>query len=512
MTPPNSRHRHSARSAGILLHPTSLPGRFGVGDLGPAAHAWIDALARAQQGWWQVLPLAPTGYGDSPYACLSAFAGNPTLVSPDLLLRDGLLRHGDLGEPDFAADRIDFGRVIPYKSRLLHTAWEHFRSGEAPALRWEFEGFCARHSAWLEDYVLFSALKDAHGGGSWLDWEQNFVFRDPHTLSSARERLADAIDEHRFRQFLFFRQWAELRQHAQARGVRILGDAPIFVAVDSADVWSHPEFFKLDEQRRPRVVAGVPPDYFSETGQLWGNPLYDWEVLWRDGYQWWIDRLRAMLDLVDLVRIDHFRGFEGYWEIEAGMPTAEKGHWVPGPNAALFDKLRAALGSLPILAEDLGVITPEVDALRERLDLPGMCVLQFAFHGDPNERFLPHRHERNSAVYTGTHDNDTSRGWHAKLSEKERKFFDSYLGRESGDTAWDLMRLAWGSVANTAIAPFQDALDLGSEARMNYPSRASGNWTWRFTEEQCTDAVLDRLGELTETYGRAPDTATTPAE
>jgi 4-alpha-glucanotransferase len=373
-----------------------------------------------------------------------------------------------------------------------------------PALRSEFDAFRAAHARWLDDYSLFRAIKDAHGGTSWLEWNEDLVRRDPASLQRARTRLADAIDAQRFHQFLFFRQWLELRQHARAKRIRIMGDAPIFVAVDSSDVWTAPQYFKLDAVRRPRVVAGVPPDYFSATGQLWGNPLYDWDAMARDRFVWWTDRLRAMLELVDLVRIDHFRGFVASWEVEAGMPTAEVGEWVPGPGAALFEALRSGLGSLPILVEDLGVITPEVHALRDRLGLPGIRVLQFAFGGDPDDRFLPHRYARNTVVYTGTHDNDTTRGWYVTLPERERAVLHRYLGRRNPDIPWELVRLASSSVADTAIVPLQDVLELGSEARMNLPGSDTGNWTWRFTRDQIGERVVERLGELAETYGRAP--------
>ncbi len=508
----------SNRSAGVLLHPTSLPGAYGIGDLGPAAYAWVDALKRAKQKWWQILPLGPTGYGDSPYQCFSAFAGNPYLVSPDRLMQDGLLKRSDLAGSSFPAERVDFGQVIQFKIKLLRRAWENFQAGSAPALRPDFDQFCPEQASWLDDFALFMALKDAHGGASWLDWEMELVLREPAALAKARDPLYAEIAEHKFRQFLFFRQWNALKAYAQAAGIRVIGDAPIFISSDSADAWAHPENFLLDERRRPTVVAGVPPDYFSKTGQLWGNPLYNWAALKQTGYRWWIERLRATLAQVDLVRIDHFRGFEANWEVPAGMPTAEKGRWVEGPGADLFEALRAAFGdpsaeftpseaegrraSLPIIAEDLGVITPEVDALRERFRLPGMRILQFAFGGATEDRFLPHHYERNTVVYTGTHDNDTTRGWYASTTEQERDFVRRYLGCDGHDVVWDLIRLAWMSVADYAIAPLQDLLDLGAEARMNLPGRASGNWGWRFVEGQLTGAVLDRLGELTELYAR----------
>lgn len=507
------------RAAGILLHPTSLPGPYGIGDLGPVAHGWVETLAGARQRWWQILPTGPTGYGDSPYACFSAFAGNPYLVSPDLLIEDGLLNHADLDGTDFDAARVDYGPVIDAKTRWLRLAWERFAAASNPVLRSEFEKFSDAAAAWLDDYALFMALKESHDGASWLEWDALLRHRDAGALAGARARLRDTIDQHRFQQFLFFRQWHALREHAHQRGVRILGDVPIFVASDSADVWSHPEFFRLDADRRLTVVAGVPPDYFSATGQLWGNPLYDWRALGTDGYRWWIDRLRTTLELVDRVRIDHFRGFEAYWEVPAGRTTAEIGAWIPGPGAAFFEAVRSALGDLPILAEDLGVITPEVDALRERFGLPGMRVLQFAFGGEPTDRFLPHQYEHHTTVYTGTHDNDTTLSWYTLLPEKERAFLHRYLGRANASSdssahsrladpaavefVWDLIRLAWSSVADTAIVPLQDVLGLGSEARLNIPAVAAGNWSWRVTPEQLVHPGLERLRDWTELYARA---------
>jgi 4-alpha-glucanotransferase len=476
-----------------------------MGDLGAAAYAWVEALGRARQQWWQVLPLGPTGYGDSPYQCFSAFAGNPYLVSPDLLLKDGLIRQADLAGLAFAPGQVDYGPVIQFKTRLLGQAWVNYKAGYAPALRGEFDGFCQAEASWLDDYALFMALKDAHGGASWLEWEMDLVRREPASLARAAKQLEDAAGLHKFRQFLFFRQWRALKGFANARGVKLIGDIPIFVSSDSADVWANPESFYLDERRRPTVVAGVPPDYFSATGQLWGNPLYNWEALRHTQYAWWTARLRAILSQVDVVRVDHFRGFEAYWEVQAGQPTAQIGRWVKGPGADLFEKIGATLGAnLPIIAEDLGIITPEVDALREKLGFPGMRILQFAFSGDPYDRYLPHMYENNTVVYTGTHDNDTTLGWYATATDKERDQVRCYVARDGSDIGWDMIRLAWSSVANLAVAPLQDVLSLGAEARMNTPGRAAGNWGWRYQEWQLTEGVLDRLGDLTERYGRAP--------
>ena len=493
----------SPRSAGILLHPTSLPSPYGIGDLGPSAHAWVDTLTRARQTWWQVLPLGPTGYGDSPYQAFSAFAGNPYLVSPELLVRDGLVKQADLASVHFPADRVDYGPVIQFKNWILGRAWDAFRSRAAPALQPAFEQFCVEQAGWLDDYALFMALKDAHGGAGWQEWPAELRLRQPAALARARKELEGPIGLHKFRQFLFFRQWADVRHHAHERGVRLIGDVPIFVSIDSADVWANPGLFQLDAERRPIAVAGVPPDYFSATGQLWGNPLYNWEALKRTGYAWWVARLRATLRQVDLVRLDHFRGFEAYWEIPAGSPTAQTGRWVKGPGHDFFRALRAALGDLPLIAEDLGVITPEVEALRDHFHLPGMRILQFAFGGAVEDRFLPHNYERNTVVYTGTHDNDTTLGWFRTLSEAESRFLRRYVPGVEHDPAWSLIRLAWSSVADYALAPLQDVLNLGSEARMNFPGQPSGNWAWRFRAEMLTAAVIDRLADLTEVYGRA---------
>ena len=466
---PLKLRRKPGRAAGILLHPTSLPGPHGIGDLGPAAHGWVDALARAKQALWQVLPLGPTGFGDSPYQCFSAFAGNPYLISPDFLVADGLLARVDLEHIPFPAEYVDFGPVIDFKVWLLRRAWGRFQSGSGASLRPLFESYAAEHAPWLDDYALFMALKDAHAGASWLDWESELVQREPSALERARREFSDAIDRHRFCQFLFHRQWTDLKRYARRKGIHLIGDIPIFVSSDSADVWSNPELFQLDDDRRPLVVAGVPPDYFSATGQLWGNPLYNWEALRQTDYAWWVARLRSILELVDLVRLDHFRGFESYWEIPAGMPTAQVGRWAPGPGAALLETLNNALGGLPLIAEDLGIITAEVEALRDALQLPGMRILQFAFSGNPDDRFLPHNYERKTVVYTGTHDNDTTRGWHDALGEDEARFLHRYAPSTDGDPAWDMIRLAWSSVADYALAPLQDVLSLGTEARMNFP-------------------------------------------
>jgi len=499
MPPPMS----SLRASGVLLHPTSLPGRFGIGDLGPAASRWLDFLAGAGQRLWQVLPLGPTGYGDSPYQCFSAFAGNPNLVSPERLVEEGLLAAADLdAAPAFPAERVDYGPVIEWKRALLARAYERFAAGAAPGLRDPYAAFRAAHAAWLDDFALFMALKDAHGGAPWTDWERGLVRREPAELVAAHDRLVEDVERHCFRQFLFFRQWAALRDRARELGVQVVGDLPIFVAHDSADVWAHPGLFQLDERGNPTVVAGVPPDYFTRTGQLWGNPLYRWDVMRRDGYAWWTERLHAALELMDLVRLDHFRGFEACWEVPAGSPTAEHGRWVPGPAEHFFEVVRAALGALPLIAEDLGLITPPVVALRDWLELPGMRILQFAFDGDGRHPFLPHNYVRNCVAYTGTHDNDTALGWYATAPERERDFARRYLGVDGPGIAWGMVRAVHASVADRVVVPIQDLLELGPEARMNLPGRPDGNWGWRLREGQLGDALRDRLRGLTETFGR----------
>jgi 4-alpha-glucanotransferase len=497
-----SANQRPNRSAGILLHPSSLPGPYGIGDVGPVAYAWVDALARARQKWWQVLPLGPTGFGDSPYQALSTFAGNTNLLSPELLVRDGLIDQQDLPGTRFRDERVDYGPVNQFKNQLLAKAWQNFQAGRSGHLRGPLDSFCHQHAGWLESFALFRALQEAHGNKSWQDWPAELVRQDSAALKVARDKLHNDISLHRFGQFLVFRQWRSLKDHANSKGVRLIGDVPIFVASDSADVWSNPELFYLDGNRRPTVVAGVPPDYFSATGQLWGNPLYNWEASRRTGHAWWIARMRAMLQQVDLIRIDHFRGFEAYWEIPATAATAQIGHWVKGPNAELFDTLRRALGHLPVIAEDLGLLTPEIGVLRDSLALPGMRVLQFAFGDKADNPYLPHNYVHNTVVYTGTHDNDTTVGWYTTASASERDRLHRYAPWAQREVAREFMRLAWSSVADYALAPLQDLLSLGTEARMNTPGRPAGNWTWRLRGDQLGNAEIEWLGELTELYGR----------
>jgi 4-alpha-glucanotransferase len=494
------------RSSGVLLHPTSLPGRYGIGDLGPEARAFVDFLAEAGQSLWQVLPLGPTGYGDSPYQCFSAFAGNPLLVDLEALVADGLLHASDLeSAPAFPGAHVDFGAVIPWKRSLLERAAARFRTQGSPAMQAEFQAWCERNATWLEDFALFMALKDAHGGACWAEWPEALRGRDPAALTAARGRLADGTHAHRFAHWMFFRQWAALRAYAHGKGVAIMGDAPIFVAYDSADVWARPELFHLDAAGLPTVVAGVPPDYFSETGQLWGNPLYRWDAIAEDGYGWWIARVRSLLEVVDRVRLDHFIGFTRCWEVPADAPDARTGRFVPGPGDELFLALESALGDLPIIAEDLGVLTPVVEALRDRFAFPGMKILQFAFGGTSESAFLPHAYLPNCVVYTGTHDNDTTAGWWAEASEGERDFLQRYLAREVHDPAWELLRLGTASVADTFVAPAQDLLSLGTDARMNFPGKPAGNWSWRVLAGALDAALAARLRTLTELFGRVPE-------
>ena len=495
------------RASGVLLHVTSLPSAYGIGDLGPAALAWIDRLHEAGQTWWQALPLGPTGYGNSPYQSLSSFAGNGLLISPDCLIEEGLLRASDCEGRSFSAAAVDYDAVISFKHELLETAWNNFRRGAGPDLKLAFEQFCNDQASWLEDYALFRALKIMHHGACYLQWPAELVRRNRAALEQARRDLASQIDQVRFAQFLSFRQGERLRDYAHAKGVSLIGDLPFFVSPDSSDVWANPELFLLDERHQPRFVGGVPPDYFSSEGQLWGNPVYDWEALRGTGYRWCINRVRALLAHVDLIRLDHFRGFAAAWHIPDGAQTARSGQWVPGPGADFFNAVKRELGALPFFAEDLGFITPDVHALRDQFQMPGTRVLQFAFDGHHDNPYLPHNFVPNTVVYTGTHDNNTTRGWFHELPNDQRQNLWQYVhrpGGESDSAAPALMQLAWSSKAALALAPLQDLLNLGAEARMNVPGRLEGNWRWRCTNDTLSAPAFQWLADLTETSNRSP--------
>lgn len=506
------------RRSGVLLHPTSLPGPYGVGEMGPEAVRFADTLQRMGQALWQILPLGPTGYGDSPYQSLSTFAGNPVWIGFDWLIEDGLLTRKDLAAfPAFPDHHVDFGPVLQAREALLDKVGRSFARRASGELKDAFEAFCEQQRDWLDDFALFLALKRAHDLRPWVEWAPELVRREPSALNAARRRLASALKQAKVEQFLFDRQWHRMRAVARERGLSFIGDIPIFVAHDSADVWARPELFFLDEQGRPTTVAGVPPDYFSATGQLWGNPLYRWDRHEADDYAWWTSRMRRILDLVDIVRIDHFRGFAAYWEIPAGETTAINGRWVNGPGAAFFDALKRQLGHEPaIIAEDLGVITPDVEALRDRFGFPGMRILQFAFGDDDKAAdYRPESYPPNCVVYTGTHDNDTTVGWfHSKPGEgstrdaesiaEERKHILAYLGTDGSNIHWDLIELALKSNANTAIAPLQDLMGLDSSARMNTPGVPGGNWRWRFTWDRLDETIVNRMAHWTRATGRMP--------
>lgn len=493
-----------------MLHITSLPSRFGIGDLGPAAYRFADFLAHTHQRLWQILPLGPVGYGASPYSSVSTFAGNPLLISPERLLAHGLLTEGDLADgPAFPTGRVDYDAVTKYKRRLLHTAVERFEAdADAEDIR-AFDMFCEQNADWLEDYALYAALKEAHGGAAWSDWPPPLALRASDALEAARRKHARALRQHKLWQHWFDQQWTALRDYCHHRDIQLFGDLPIYVAEDSADVWANQSLFHLDASGRPTVVAGVPPDAFSDTGQRWGNPLYRWDVMRERHYGWWRRRLAHILEQVDLVRIDHFRGLVAYWEIPADESTAINGRWVDGPGADLFATLQKGLGTLPVVAEDLGLITPDVVALRKRFDFPGMAVLHFAFGDGPSSDYLPHNYTRNLVAYTGTHDNNTTRGWWASdaLSPSDRSFAREYLDlahEQAPAVHWRCLRMLMASVADRTIFPLQDVLGRGAEARMNNPGDGGDNWTWRVAPGALSDDVAERLATLTRVYGRAP--------
>jgi 4-alpha-glucanotransferase len=514
------------RAAGILLHPTSLPSRGGIGDFGPAAYRFVDCLASARQGLWQVLPLGPLGYGNSPYSSISAFAGNPLLISLERLAGHGWIDGDAVGndsidEPKFATEKADgdkptamaassnstsveYDQVFAQKMPLLFQAGRNFITSASGAARDRFERFCVENAWWLDDFVLFDALRAKHKLASWNEWPAPLAHREPSAIEGARKDLEVDLRIRSALQFAFYEQWQALRQYCCQRAIRIVGDIAIFVNYDSADVWMHRELFQLNDNLEPEVVSGVPPDFFSKTGQRWGNPLYRWDVMKQEGYQWWIQRLRWATRNCDYIRLDHFRGFDQFWEIPASDPTAINGRWVDGPRDDLFHKLREALGGLPFFAEDLGFITPEVHALRERLQIPGMAVLQFGFGDEGAHMYLPHR-AAGKVIYTGTHDNDTTMGWfESGAADHERRNVAAYLGHCDDGVNWAFIRAAQSSVAEFALAPLQDVLNLGSEARMNTPSQQSGNWKWRFAPDAFTPALTAKLAHLAEVTDRLP--------
>jgi len=493
------------RSSGILFHPTSLPGKYGIGTLGKEAYAFIDFLKKSRQKLWQIFPLGPTGYGDSPYQSFSSFAGNPYLIDFDLLIEAHLLSEEDLRDVFFGDNEeyIDYGAIYNQKYPLLRKAYENFKSSDNHEMRENFEHFKRENASWLNDYSLYISLKNHFNGLPWNEWVHDIKNREHGAMEHYKNELADDIEYHNFIQFLFFKQWGDVKRYANENGIKIIGDIPIFVAADSSDAWANPEIFLFDEERKPVKVAGVPPDYFSATGQLWGNPLYNWQKLKETNYSWWVERVRANLSTCDIIRIDHFRGFEAYWAVPYGDDTAINGQWEPGPGIDLFNAIKSQLGELPIIAEDLGLMTQGVIDLREATGFPGMKILGFAFDSGEENDYLPHTYTKNCVVYTGTHDNDTLIGWFQKAKEEDRQFARDYLNSRSDDEIhWDAIRGAWSSVASMAISPVQDFLGLGSEARINTPGVAAGNWQWRLRHGVLTDELAERIAKLTRVYSR----------
>ena len=493
------------RSSGILFHPTSLPGKYGIGTLGKEAYAFIDFLKKSRQKLWQIFPLGPTGYGDSPYQSFSSFAGNPYLIDFDLLIEAHLLSEEDLRDVFFGDNEeyIDYGAIYNQKYPLLRKAYENFKSSDNHEMKENLEHFKRENASWLNDYSLYISLKNHFNGLPWNEWAHDIKNREHGAMEHYRNELADDIEYHNFIQFLFFKQWGDVKRYANENGIKIIGDIPIFVAADSSDAWANPEIFLFDEERKPVKVAGVPPDYFSATGQLWGNPLYNWQKLKETNYSWWVERVRANLSTCDIIRIDHFRGFEAYWAVPYGDDTAINGQWEPGPGIDLFNAIKSQLGKLPIIAEDLGLMTQGVIDLREATGFPGMKILGFAFDSGEENDYLPHTYTKNCVVYTGTHDNDTLIGWFQKAKEEDRQFARDYLNSRSDDEIhWDAIRGAWSSVASMAISPVQDFLGLGSEARINTPGVAAGNWQWRLRHGVLTDELAERIAKLTRVYSR----------
>jgi 4-alpha-glucanotransferase len=495
------------RAAGILLHPTSLPGKFGIGDLGSETFNFIDFLESAGQTLWQLFPLGPTGYGDSPYQCFSAFAGNPNLISPEKLNEAGLLSGNDLASPRASnPHRINYGNIIKYKREILQKAFEKFKANHSLTEE-NFEKFCDENSEWLDDFAFFMAAKDYHGGGLWTGWDKGLVKRNEKSLVNWKDKLTDGINYHKFVQYIFFKQWSDVKRYANSKRIQIIGDMPIFIAYDSADLWANKDLFSVDKEGNLSFVAGVPPDYFSSTGQLWGNPLYKWDVMEKDDFLWWRLRMKQMFNLVDMMRIDHFRGFDAYWEIPGDAPTAETGRWVKAPGEKFFKVIRDYLGPLPIIAEDLGVITKSVEKLRDAFDYPGMKILQFAFGTDMERKFLPHNYNPNCLVYTGSHDNDTTPAYFEKEKNNGNDIYQhaqNYLNYFGDDITGALIRTAYSSVADLVIIPMQDILRLGGDARMNFPGKPGGNWQWRFSWDQVHPDLASHYKYLCELYERPP--------
>ena len=497
----------SNRRAGILLHITSLPSKYGIGDLGKNAYKFVDFLEASGQKLWQILPIGPTGYGDSPYSCFSAFAGNHLFISPEQLLEEGILNEDDLKNvPEFSSSKTEYNKVKVYKNKLFKKAFANFTSG-SNRFKDSFDTFCYENAYWLDDYAFYMSLKDCHNDYEWSKWEEGLVKRDISEMKKWSDKLKVEISFHKFIQFIFTQQWMKLKEYANSKNIKIIGDVPIFIAFDSSDLWGNKKLFTIEENGRPVSVAGVPPDYFSATGQLWGNPLYKWKEMEKNNFDWWIKRVRHQLKYIDILRIDHFRGFDAFWEIPGGAPTAEKGRWVKGPGKKLFNALKQQLGDLPIIAEDLGVITKSVNKLRDRFNFPGMNILQFAFGNGMERRFLPHNFKKNSVVYTGTHDNDTTRGYFEKEKNNDNNIYShaqEYLNYFGNNITFELIRTAYASVSDTVIIPMQDILNLSTEARMNFPGTLGGNWQWRFTWEQISDNLLLKFKRLTELYERPP--------
>ncbi len=491
------------RSSGILLHITSLPGKYGIGSLGQEAYDFVNFLVVSGQKIWQILPLGHTGYGDSPYQCYSAFAGNPLLINLEKLVVEDLLTSADLPENIyFDNEKVDYGKVQNVKYPLLHKAYENHKSQKNKLRIRQFENFCSKNKKWLEDYAFFMALKKHFKGAPWTQWEHDIKIKKQETFDYYQHRLEDDINYYRFLQFLFYKQWLELKAYANLNDISIIGDIPLYVAFDSSDAWANPEIFDFDERMNPNNVAGVPPDYFSETGQLWGNPLYNWEKLKETGFQWWIDRIEANFTLYDILRIDHFRGLAAFWTVPYGEETAMNGWWQKAPGAEMLQTVFDALGDLNIIAEDLGVITPDVVELRNKFNLPGMKILQFAFDSGEENDFMPHTFEKNYVVYTGTHDNDTTLGQYLQCSDEDKKLMHDYFHVDKDDPSWSFIKLAWFTVADVAIAPMQDVLRLDTHARMNFPGKASGFWQWRYTKNMLKEKHSDDLLKITRLYGR----------